>query len=81
MTWGDKSWREAAKQYQRDRAGWPLTVEVEPERLKLLRRLMDPAFELSHTWAALNDPRSRPTPRATIEAVAHAVKRRGLAAL
>jgi hypothetical protein len=50
-------------------------------RLTLLRRLMDPAFELSHAWAALNDINSRPTPRATIEAVMHAVRERGIGAL
>jgi hypothetical protein len=50
MTWGSNSWREAAEQYHRDRAGWPLIVEIEPEKLKLLRRLMDPAFELSHVF-------------------------------
>jgi len=81
MTWGSNSWREAAEQYHRDRAGWPLIVEIEPEKLKLLRRLMDPAFELSHVWATLNSPRTRPTPEATITAVMHAVRKRGLAAL
>ncbi len=79
--WDSPSWKEAAEQYHRDRAGRPLMVEIEPERLKLLRRLMDPAFELSHAWAALNDPRSRPTPEATIKAVMQDVKELGLAAL
>src|SRR5262249_17583813 len=32
-------------------------------------------------WAQLNDPRNRPTPKATVDAVLFAVKTRGLAAL
>src|SRR5262249_16836404 len=32
-------------------------------------------------WAELNDFRNRPTPKATVEAVVHAVRERGLAAL
>jgi hypothetical protein len=34
------TWKEAAEQYHRDRAGRPLIVEIEPERLKRLRDLL-----------------------------------------
>jgi hypothetical protein len=81
VTWGAPSWKKAAIAYRKGRAGRTLIVEIWPERLKLLRRLMDPAFELSHTWAALNDVNGRPTPRTTIEAVLHAVRERGPGAL
>jgi len=44
--WNAPSWREAAEQYHRDRAGRPLIVEIEPKRLKQLRRLMSPSATL-----------------------------------
>jgi hypothetical protein len=36
---------------------------------------------LERMWAELNDPRNRPTPKATIEALMQAVRERGVAAL
>lgn len=81
MSWDDKSWREAAKQYHRDRAGWPLIAEIETERLKLLHGLMGDNVSLNNAWHKLNDPRNRPTPQTVIEAVLHAVRERGPAAL
>src|SRR5262249_51889567 len=54
---------------------------IEPERLKQLHRLMGNSVSLDAAWAELNDPRNRPTPEATIKAVMHAVRERGLAAL
>ena len=52
-----------------------------PEDLARLRRLMRDSVSLDAAWAELNDFRNRPTPKATIEAVMHAVRERGLAAL
>jgi hypothetical protein len=75
------SWRDAAEQYRRDRAGRPFIVEADAEHLKRLRRLMSDNVSLYAAWAELNDSRNRPTPKATIEAVMHAVRQRGLAAL
>ncbi|HMF26580.1 MAG TPA: hypothetical protein VKG24_31290 [Pseudolabrys sp.] len=79
--WNNPGWKEAAAEYHRDRAGRPLIVEIEPERLKRLRRLMSDSVSLDAAWAELNDFRNRPTPKATVEAVVHAVRERGLAAL
>jgi hypothetical protein len=75
------SWREAAVQYHRDRGDRPLVVEIEPERLEFLRRLMDDDIPLDRAWRELNDPGTRPTPQATIEAIMYCVRARGLAAL
>jgi len=54
---------------------------IEPEKLKQLRRLMSNSVSLDTAWAELNDYRNRPTPKIVIEAVMHAVRTRGLAAL
>lgn len=42
---------------------------------------MSDSVSLDAAWAELNDFRNRPTPKATVEAVVHAVRERGLAAL
>ena len=81
MTWDAPSWKAAAVAYRKARAGHALIVETEPGRLKLLRHLMDDDVSLNAAWYKLNDPRSRPTPEATINAVMHAVRERGLEAL
>jgi hypothetical protein len=49
--------------------------------LAQLRRLMRNDVSLDAAWVELNDPCNRPTPKSTIEAVMHAVRERGLAAL
>jgi len=54
---------------------------IYPEDPARLRRLMSGDVSLDAAWARLNDFRNRPTPKATIEAVVHAVGKRGLAAL
>ena len=81
MTWNAPSWKTAAVAYRKARAGHALIVETEPGRLKLLRHLMDDDVSLNAAWYKLNDPRNRPTPVATINAVMHAVRERGLTAL
>jgi hypothetical protein len=73
--------RNARAAYHKDRAGRALIVETPLEHLARLRRLMRDSVSLDAAWAELNDYRNRPTPRATIEAVMHAVRERGLAAL
>ena len=53
-----------------------------PEELaRLRRRLMADDVSLERAWAELNDPRNRPTPKATVDAIVFAVRGRGLAAL
>ena len=45
------------------------------------RRLLDENVSLERAWTELNDPRDRPTPQVTIEAVWHCIRERGAAAL
>jgi hypothetical protein len=45
------------------------------------RRLLHDNVSIERAWAELNDARNHPMPKATIEAVLHSVRERGLAAL
>jgi hypothetical protein len=45
------------------------------------RRLLNPEISFEQVWFELNDPRSYPTPRSTVEAILYCVRERGLAAL
>ena len=80
IAWTQPQIRNHAARRSRDR-GRALIVETPLEHLARLRRLMRDSVSLDAAWAELNDYRNRPTPRATIEAVMHAVRERGLAAL
>jgi hypothetical protein len=73
--------KQAAAEYHRARAGHVLIVETALEKLAQLRRLMGDDVSLNAAWHELNDPRNRPTPKATVDAVVFAVRERGLAAL
>jgi hypothetical protein len=75
-SWDVRSWREAAVDYHRDR---PSAAEIEPERLRRLRRLMADDVSLDRAWHELRD--SRPTPEVTIDAIKLAVRERGLRVL
>jgi hypothetical protein len=75
------TWKRAAVEYHRARAGHVLIVETAPEKLTQLRRLMGDGVSLHAAWHELNDPRNRPTTKATVNAVVFAVRERGLAAL
>jgi hypothetical protein len=75
--WLAPSWREAAVDYQKNRAGRP-AAEIEPGRLRRLRGLMAADVSLDRAWHALRD--NRPTPEVTVEALMLAL-RRGVSAL
>jgi hypothetical protein len=79
MTWDSTSWKESAAEYHQARGNRVLIVETSPEDLARLRRLNDAPLE--RAWAELNDPRNRPTPQVTIEAILYSVRERGLGAL
>jgi hypothetical protein len=79
--WNSPGWKQAALEYHHARGGHVLIVETPPEDLARLRRLMSDSVSLDAAWAELNDARNRPTPKTTIEAVMHAVRDHGLAAL
>ena len=51
------------------------------EHLNLLRKLMHPSVTLGQAYREINDPKNRPTPQVTVEAVILTVRERGLAAL
>jgi hypothetical protein len=75
--WCAPSWREAAVDYHKNRAGRP-AGEIEPGRLRRLRGLMAADVSLDRAWHALRD--NRPTPEVTVEALMLAL-RRGVSAL
>jgi hypothetical protein len=79
--WEAQGRKEAAHEYHQARSGRALIVETSPEDLARQRRLMSDNVSLNAAWTQLNNFRNRPTPRATIEAVMHSVRERGLAAL
>lgn len=81
MTWDSESWKRAAHDYHaaRKATGWTLQVEIEPERLHRLRRLLRSRLSCERVYAELM--RNRPTPKVVIEAVLHSVRERGLPAL
>jgi hypothetical protein len=56
-------------------------AKAPPRKLAQLRRLMGDDVSLNAARAELSNPRNRPTPKATIDAVVFAVRKRGLSAL
>jgi len=54
--WDAASWREAAVEYHRNRAG-RLAMEIEPKRLAQLRLLVADHVSLDRAWNELNDTR------------------------
>jgi hypothetical protein len=78
--WEAPSWKTAAREYHETRGNRPLIVETEPERLARQRHLLMGSTSLERVWAELNDPRSRPAPPATVEALMFSL-RRGVGAL
>lgn len=64
---------EAIESHERKAKGSP--------RLQELRRLLDPSVSFERAYHELNDPRRRPTPATTVEAIMVTVRERGVAAL
>ena len=79
--WSAPSWTIAAVKYREPQGERPLIVEIKPERLQWLRRLMQPGISLQQAYWKITDPSNRPTPAVVVEAVMLAVRERGLAAL
>ena len=79
--WDDESWKAAARWYHENRRGRTLIIESHPSQMKRLRRLLSNDVSLDEAWRELNAPKNRPTPQVTVEAIWHAVRERGLAAL
>jgi hypothetical protein len=79
--WSGPSWKQAAAEYHHARGNNVLIVEIPPEDFARLRRLMGDDISPERAWAEFNDSRNRPTPKATVDAILFAVKKRGLTAL
>jgi hypothetical protein len=77
--WSAPSWREAAEQYHRDRAGRSLIVGPEP--LKPLRTLLESGPPFSQVYYAVNSHRADGAPHPTIEALMLGLRERGTKAL
>jgi hypothetical protein len=77
-SWDAPSWREAAVEYHRDRAG-RLAVEIEPKRLARLRRLMADSVSLECAYYDIN--RSNATPAVTLDVIKLSVRDHGIKAL
>jgi hypothetical protein len=67
--WNSPGCREAAADYHRARGQRKSVVEVEPERLKHLRRLLNDSVSLEAAWSELNQRRRDGAPAATVEAL------------
>jgi hypothetical protein len=79
--WSAPSWREAAEQYHRDRAGRALIVETPPEHLAWLRRLLRDNVSLDYAWNELNRlarEQYNEAPKTTYDAVVHELRTHGL---
>ena len=79
--WSAPEWKAPAVEYHKARGGRPLIVEIEPDYLKQLRRLMEPGVSLD---AALNElkrlarERYNEAPKATFDAATYELRTYGL---
>jgi hypothetical protein len=83
MSWDAPNWKKAARDYyaKRKASGRVLEVETSPDRLRLLRRLLNPSVSLERAYSELNNPCRFATPQVVVEAILHCVRERGVAAL
>jgi len=68
-------------EYHRDRAGRPLIVEIEPERLKQLRGLLEDSTSFPQPYYKINARRDSGAPPPTVEALTFSLRERGVKAL
>jgi hypothetical protein len=82
--WDAPSWKEAAADYHKVRKGRPSIVEIEPERLRHLRKLMDDSVSCERAWDEINRAaraRYNAAPPPTVEALIYFLRERGVKAL
>ena len=82
--WDPPSWKEAAADYHEARNGRPSIVEIEPEKLRQLRKLMDDGISLERVWDDINRAaraRYNAAPQPTEEALMYSLRERGVKAL
>lgn len=81
-TWDAPSWREAAVDYHKQRAGRVLVVESAPERLKKLRALLNNNVSLETACAEMHQHHFAGRAAAsTVEALMYSLREHGTAAL
>jgi hypothetical protein len=78
--WDGPGWCEAAIEYHKQRGGRAAAVEIEPDRLARLHRLMERNVSLDRAWAELNDTSGRAAD-ASVEALMFRLRSRGVSAL
>ena len=79
--WSAPEWKAAAVEYHHARGGRPLIVEIEPNHLKQLRRLMESGVSLDAAWNELKRlarERYNEAPKATYDAAAYELRTYGL---
>jgi hypothetical protein len=76
VTWGDESWKRAARSYHVARRGTRavLSVQTEPDKLKRIRRLMAGDISLDRAYAELAGQAADGAARFTLEALAHQLR-------
>jgi hypothetical protein len=77
--WNDPASRETSRESHVARAGQRAVVQIEPERLTQLRRLMSDNVSLDRACHELNSARCLDAPQATVEALMFSL-REGVAA-
>ena len=82
MTWKDKNWKEAARDYHAQRGGSRTVIEIEPARLRRLRQLLNDSVSLERAWHELNAAHIHGrAAQATAEALMFSLRSRGTKAL
>lgn len=79
--WNAPSWRKAAREHRRARAGHVLIVENSHEHLAQLRRLMSGSISLERAWDEISRAarqRYNEAPKATYDAVVYELRTHGL---
>ena len=80
MSWDDPSWRKAAADYHKARGGRCSVVEIEPDRLRALRRLLDDSVSLERACSELSTIKGRAA-ASTVAALIYGLRDRGVDAL
>jgi hypothetical protein len=78
--WDGPGWREAAVEYHKQPGGRMGAVEIEPDRLARLHRLMERNVSLDRAWAELNRMSGRAAD-ASVGALMFGFRSRGVSAL
>jgi hypothetical protein len=84
MSWDGESWKKAAREYTAGRAAsrTVLEVEVEPDRLRSLRRLLEDNVSFSQAYAEISTRHIRGRAAdMTVEALMFSLRERGTRAL